>query len=190
MFAHPSVPYFFYSFGILLREGLEAMLVIIALGAVVLSGCRTAPNKVDYARRYPKDAVQGEVLNIQVVRHNTEIEFTNTTARSFGSCTLWLNSRFSRPLDGVKIGQTLRLPLKEFRNEFSDSFRSGGFWATDLPDRLVRAGISHLVGRTHRRMSAAPADRGVAGPWLGRAAAARSRRRGLFPNPSRWRIAG
>jgi high-affinity iron transporter len=33
MFAHPSVPYFFYSFGILLREGLEAMLVIIALAA-------------------------------------------------------------------------------------------------------------------------------------------------------------
>jgi len=33
MFAHASVPYFFYSFGILLREGLEAMLVIIALAA-------------------------------------------------------------------------------------------------------------------------------------------------------------
>lgn len=33
MFGHPSLPYFFYSFGILLREGLEAMLVIIALAA-------------------------------------------------------------------------------------------------------------------------------------------------------------
>jgi len=27
-----------------------------------------------------------------------------------------------------------------------------------VPDSLMRAGISHLVGRTHRRMSAAPAD--------------------------------
>jgi high-affinity iron transporter len=35
MLAHASVPYFFYSFGILLREGLEAMLVIIALAAGV-----------------------------------------------------------------------------------------------------------------------------------------------------------
>jgi len=33
MIAHASVPYFFYAFGILLREGLEAMLVIIALAA-------------------------------------------------------------------------------------------------------------------------------------------------------------
>jgi len=33
MLSHFSLPYFFYSFGILLREGLEAMLVIIALAA-------------------------------------------------------------------------------------------------------------------------------------------------------------
>lgn len=35
---HAALPYFFYSFGILLREGLEALLVIIALAA----GTRTA----------------------------------------------------------------------------------------------------------------------------------------------------
>ena len=29
------VPYFFYAFGILLREGLEAMLVVVALAAGV-----------------------------------------------------------------------------------------------------------------------------------------------------------
>ena len=33
MTAHAAIPYFFYSFGILLREGLEAMLVVIALAA-------------------------------------------------------------------------------------------------------------------------------------------------------------
>jgi high-affinity iron transporter len=31
--AHATLPYFFYSFGILLREGLEALLVIVALAA-------------------------------------------------------------------------------------------------------------------------------------------------------------
>ena len=31
--AHAAIPYFFYSFGILLREGLEALLVIVALAA-------------------------------------------------------------------------------------------------------------------------------------------------------------
>jgi len=31
--AHSTLPYFFYSFGILLREGLEALLVIVALAA-------------------------------------------------------------------------------------------------------------------------------------------------------------
>ena len=46
MMANAAIPYFFYSFGILLREGLEAMLVIIALAA----GARNAVGGRDGTR--------------------------------------------------------------------------------------------------------------------------------------------
>ena len=46
MMANAAIPYFFYSFGILLREGLEAMLVIIALAA----GARNAGGGRDGTR--------------------------------------------------------------------------------------------------------------------------------------------
>lgn len=104
-----------------------------------LAGCSAGPKTVDYARPFPKDLQQAGTLDIQVVRETTEIEFTNTTSNSFGPCTLWLNRRFSRPLDGLRIGQTLRLPLREFRDEYSDAFRGGGFFATELPEKLVQA---------------------------------------------------
>jgi len=31
------------------------------------------------------------------------------------------------------------IPLVEFRNEFSEAFRGGGFFATEAPERLVMA---------------------------------------------------
>lgn len=132
--------------------------------AVVLAagGCGGGPGKVDYARAYPKDAVQSEILNIQVVRQTTEIEFTNTTARAFGPCTMWLNARFSRPLDGLKIGETLRLPLREFRDEYGDAFRGGGFFATELPEKLVLAQLEVPVTAAQPEDGSAPASR-----WLG-----------------------
>jgi hypothetical protein len=80
-----------------------------------------------------------ETLDIQVFRRTQTIELTNTTARRFGPGTLWLNARFARAIDGLDVGQTLVLPLAGFRDEFSDSFRSGGFFATEKPYRLVLA---------------------------------------------------
>ena len=50
---HAAIPYFFYSFGILLREGLEALLVIIALAA----GARSAAG-----RDRSRDVYAGAVL--------------------------------------------------------------------------------------------------------------------------------
>lgn len=84
---------------------------------------------------------RGPTLDIQVFRRQTEIELTNTTARSFGPSTLWLNARFSRPIDGFAVGQTLLLKLSDFKDEFGDSFRGGGFLATERPERLALAEI-------------------------------------------------
>lgn len=106
---------------------------------MVFGGCRVlggAPD-VDYARAYPRATTKGDVLDVQVFRNGTRLTMTNSTSRSFGPSTLWINERFSRPIDGFGAGQTLSLDLYTFRDEFQDQFRAGGFFATRDPDPVV-----------------------------------------------------
>lgn len=114
--------------------------VVATTLALFLAACSGVPNPVSYARPYPA-MKQSQTLNIQVFRTTKHLEITNTTARAFGPSTLWLNARFSRPIDGLGVGQSLRLPLDEFRDEYSDVFRGGGFFSTEAPERLVLAQI-------------------------------------------------
>jgi hypothetical protein len=90
---------------------------------------------------YPSSVARTSTLDIQVIRRETKIELTNTTARSFGPSILWLNGRFSREIDGLAVGQTLVLRLKEFKDQYGDTFRGGGFFATERPERLALAEI-------------------------------------------------
>lgn len=113
-----------------------ALIVLLAF----LSACRSH-GPVDYARPYPGRLPQQGNVNIQVVRQTTTVELTNTTARAFGPSTLWLNARYSRPIPELRVGQSLTLSMKEFRDEHGDAFRHGGFFATETPDRLVLAQI-------------------------------------------------
>lgn len=116
------------------------MLRSFALVAILcLAGCASKPAPVPYARAFPDDAPRAETLNIQIFQRETSVLLTNTTARAFGPSTLWLNMRFSRPLPALAVGQTVELPLKEFRDEFQDEFRGGGFFASEVPERLVSA---------------------------------------------------
>lgn len=110
-----------------------------AMLAAGLAACSSAPKAVDYARAYPPALKQSETLDIQVFRREKRIELTNTTARAFGPSTLWLNAWFSRPIKGLAVGETLDLPLSEFRDENSEAFRGGGFFAAEAPEKLVLA---------------------------------------------------
>ncbi len=106
---------------------------------MLTGGCRVfsgAPD-VDYARAYPRATPLGEVLDVQVFRSGTKLTMTNSTSRSFGPSTLWVNERFSRPIQGFGAGQTLSLDLYSFRDEYQDQFRAGGFFATRDPDPVV-----------------------------------------------------
>ena len=62
---------------------------------------------------------------------------TNTSAKAFGPSRVWLNARFSRTIDEFAVGQTLKLDLREFYDEFGESFRAGGFFATRNPEAMV-----------------------------------------------------
>ncbi|MEQ8844059.1 MAG: hypothetical protein RIB58_04320 [Phycisphaerales bacterium] len=111
--------------------------LILVLGGCALNDRRIDP--VDYARAYPESLDRVTTLDVQVIRRPQSIELTNATARAFGPSTLWLNAAFSRPIDGLAVGETLTIPLGEFRNEFSERFRAGGFFATVDPTKLVLA---------------------------------------------------
>ncbi len=121
----------------------RSLCVLVAGAAAIslLGACRSEPTRVDYARLYPADLTQTQVLDVQVFRHTHDLEFTNTSAKAFGPSTLWVNQRFSKPIAGLAVGQTLVVPLRDLRDEFSIPFRTGGFFATEAPDRLVLAQI-------------------------------------------------
>jgi hypothetical protein len=90
-----------------------------------------------HARAYPFEADRAQVHDIQVFREGTHLRLTNTTAKSFGPGTLWVNQRFSLPVDGLAVGQSLDLNLYDFVDEFGEKFRAGGFFATRNPDPVV-----------------------------------------------------
>ncbi|MBL8757736.1 MAG: hypothetical protein JNK35_04810 [Phycisphaerae bacterium] len=98
---------------------------------------------------FPSGRQQARVLDVQVTRAETQITFTNTTARSLPACTMWLNRRFGLALEPLPIGATRTLDLRDFKDEYGEAFRGGGFFATEAPDRVVLAQLDlgdELVG--------------------------------------------
>jgi hypothetical protein len=106
------------------------------LAILTLAGCASTAQP---GPRYPAGAPRGEVADIQVLRDGTTIRMTNTTARAFGPSVLWLNQRYSRPIEGFAVGQTLELELTDFVDEHGDRYRAGGFFAAEPPKRLYLA---------------------------------------------------
>ncbi|QOJ00539.1 MAG: hypothetical protein HRU70_08565 [Phycisphaeraceae bacterium] len=109
---------------------------IAALALVPLCGC-SSPATLSDGTAYPRELRQASTLDIQVFRRGRDLELTNTTARSFGPCTVWLNGRYSKRLDGIAVGETLRLELSGFRDEFGEPFKAGGFFAAEIPDIVI-----------------------------------------------------
>lgn len=100
--------------------------------------CSQGPNADLAGPSYP-ERPQATTLDIQVVRDQTTIRLTNTTARSYGSSRLWINRWYSQPIERFDVGQTLKLSLWDFRDEYGESFQAGGFFATRKPEKLVLA---------------------------------------------------
>ncbi len=111
----------------------------------LFAGCSSAPKAQDAnPHLYPSRAARSQVLDVQVLKRSTEIEFTNTSSRAFGACTVWLNARYRLDLASIAVGQTFVLPLDEFKDEYGDNFRPGGFWAAEDPEQLVLTQIETL----------------------------------------------
>lgn len=122
-------------------KGLQSILLLVP---IVMASCaliRQPEPAAAFARPYPGSLPSAGTLDVQVLRRSQTIEMTNTSSRSFGPSTMWLNADYALPIDGFQVGETLTLHLADFRNEFSERFRAGGFFATRDPTLLVLAEI-------------------------------------------------
>lgn len=120
----------------LARAGLLLAGICPALGGCALFGDAT-PAAAEWATPYPVAPERLGTADIQVFRLNTRLSLTNTTTRELPAGRLWLNRRFSRPVEALPPGASLDLPLTDFVDEFGEPFRAGGFFATVQPDPVV-----------------------------------------------------
>jgi hypothetical protein len=102
-------------------------------------GC--ASGKHSAGPEFPSIAIAATPLDVQVIRDETHISLTNTTATSFADATMWVNRWFSRDLPKLDAGESITLDLREFRDSSGDVFRAGGFFATKKPTPLVACHI-------------------------------------------------
>ncbi|RNC80482.1 MAG: hypothetical protein ED559_01325 [Phycisphaera sp.] len=125
------------------------LLALLPLAALVLPalGCLGSPDFTE-SRSYPEGLRKLEPSNIQLYRSGKTVYLSNTTATNFGPSTIWLNQWFKRDIDGFAIGETLKLGLSGFYDEFGDEFRGGGFFAARAPDLIVLAELEIETERT------------------------------------------
>jgi hypothetical protein len=119
---------------------MKLTLASVLVCSLLLGGCG-GPEKIVEGTQYPRDSKRGPTLDIQVIRHVTEIEMTNTSGRSFGPTRIWLNGRFSQQISGLAVGQTLSLRLDDFKDQFGEAFKGGGFFAIERSEGLALAEI-------------------------------------------------
>jgi hypothetical protein len=118
--------------------------LLLGVCSIVVGGC-VAGFDAD-AQAYPEDKPFQGVVDVQVFRNANWIEFTNTSARRYTQGRIWANASYSRPFRGLRIGQTLRLNLNEFVDDYNRQFRGGGFFSAVKPSALVRVDIEDETG--------------------------------------------
>lgn len=106
------------------------------LGLMLLVGCAST-GELDSGPRYPEVSQRVETLDIHAFRSGTRLQMTNTTGHSFGQGMLWLNGRYGYAIDGLDIGETIRVPLRQFVDEQGRRFGAGGFFAAEPPELLA-----------------------------------------------------
>jgi hypothetical protein len=117
----------------------------LAASVALAAGCQSS-NPEFAGPEYPVDKSQTATLDIQVVRSETSITVTNTTARAYGKSRLWLNRWYSREIESFGVGETIELSLSSFQDQHGEAFRSGGFWATRKPQRVQQVQLETADG--------------------------------------------
>jgi hypothetical protein len=121
------------------------LLALLLAPALACAACNTT--RPDLGKPYPAEAPLAANLDVHALREVNRLRLTNTSGVAFGPATVWINAAYSLPIDGLAVNQRLDLPLNEFRNEYGQTFRGGGFFASELPSRVVKAEVIDERGR-------------------------------------------
>jgi len=105
------------------------MLMMMALAALMQAGCARKTYDPKWATRpYPSALHTVNTADMQVFRKGTDIEIVNSTAHSYADFDLWINQRYVRHVDALPAGESVRLSLWDFKDEYGDRFYAGGFF--------------------------------------------------------------
>jgi hypothetical protein len=118
------------------QSGKVVTVGVAAAALIALGGCTSTMDPDLAGPEYPTTKSQTSTLDIQVVRGETSITVTNTTARAYGKSRLWLNRWYSHEIESLGVGETIEMKLNTFRDQHGESFRAGGFFATRKPQRV------------------------------------------------------
>ncbi|MBL8990248.1 MAG: hypothetical protein JNJ48_01570 [Phycisphaerae bacterium] len=111
----------------------------LALAAACAACCGCSQNAaIIEGPQYPETR-QSATLDVHVLRDETRISLTNTTANAIPACRMWLNQWYSRDFPGLGVGQTVTIDLSEYKDQYGRAFRAGGFFATERAEWLVQA---------------------------------------------------
>ncbi len=115
----------------------------VATGILSFSGCarETRITEGTVPRGYPYSTPALQVIDIQVFRDDAEVRLVNMTANSYHEFDLWLNERYVRRVGHLPAGETIRLSLYEFVDEYEEGLRAGGFLSTGRSDPIIKVEI-------------------------------------------------
>lgn len=114
-------------------------LLFLSIIMLTTGGCQLFNEKLtaEPHGKYPADIAHGEIFDVQVFRDVTVLKFTNSTTHDFGDSVVWLNKRYSLPIEGFASGETVEIDLRLFVDEFGDTYSAGGFYAQRDPAPVV-----------------------------------------------------
>lgn len=116
-------------------RSLRATCVVACLSLVA---CQPKTYVADLATRpYPSAQHTTDVIDVQCFRRDTELELVNATANSYRDFDLWINQRYVHHVDALPAGETIRVSLWDFFDEWGQRFYAGGFFRS-YPPQPVR----------------------------------------------------
>lgn len=117
------------------------VVAVMSAALSITAGCaqqRYDPQRA--TRMYPEELHTTETVRMQVFRDGPQLEIVNATAETYRDVDVWVNQRYTMPVEVIPAGKRVRLSLWEFFDHRGESPVAGGLWRVDPPTpvRLVQ----------------------------------------------------